>query len=159
MNDNKNMILAIALSVIVLLGWGLAPNILPPANPPVARVEKGGRAPPPSPVRAQPGPVPSRRFARPRSAPRRHVLAETPRVRIETPRLAGSINLKGARRRPRPHPQGETVAQFAAGPAFSPAGTQHSISAAGWSGDAAGARPDTVWQADGTRLTPTSRSP
>ena len=42
----------------------------------------------------RPIPPPTRRR---RSAPRDVVLAETPRVRIETPRLQGSINLKGAR--------------------------------------------------------------
>src|SRR4030095_16856721 len=164
---NKNMILAIALSVMVLLGWGLVTEyFMPPANPPVTRAEKGRHPPATQPgsiaqpgSTAQPGAVPaagSPKAIRPLNV----VLAESPRVRIETPRLAGSINLRGARiddlvltdHR-------ETVARNSPPVRlFSPAGTEHSyFGSFGWSGEAGGVPgPDTVWQADGTRLTPTS---
>ena len=92
MNDNKNMILAVVLSAIVLLGWGLVTEyFMPKPNPPAARVEKHAPAARPG-TTAQPGAVPaagSPAAIRALGA----VLAESPRVRIETPRLSGSIIL------------------------------------------------------------------
>ena len=157
MNDNKNMILAVVLSAIVLLGWGLVTEyFMPKPNPPAARVEKHAPAARQGSV-AQPGAVPaagSPAAIRALGA----VLAESPRVRIETPRLSGSINLKGARvddlvltdHR-------ETVARTSPPVRlFSPAGTQNSyFGSFGWSGGEGQVHgPDTIWQADGTRLTP-----
>ena len=159
MNDNKNMILAIALSVIVLLGWGLVTEyIMPPANPPAAKVEKGRQTPAGQPGSvAQPGSVPA---ADSPAAIRDlgTVLAATQRVRIETPRLAGSINLHGARIDDlvlTDHRQ--TVARNSPPVRlFSPAGTRDAyFGSFGWSGER-GQVPGatTVWQADGERLTP-----
>ncbi|HYI42484.1 MAG TPA: membrane protein insertase YidC, partial [Sphingomicrobium sp.] len=93
MNDNRNMILAVVLSALVLLGWGmLSDYFLPPtAAPQTQKVEDGKVKPIPQP---EAGPVtqsPGRLRARER------VLAEAPRVQIRTPSLRGSINLKGAR--------------------------------------------------------------
>ena len=49
-NDNKNMILAVVLSALVLLGWGLFTQYyFPAANPPAAKVEKGRAVPLPQP--------------------------------------------------------------------------------------------------------------
>ena len=46
MNENKNMILAIVLSAIVLLGWGLITETwFPAANPPTTKIEKGREVP------------------------------------------------------------------------------------------------------------------
>jgi YidC/Oxa1 family membrane protein insertase len=95
-NENKNLILAVVLSALVLLGWSFLSDRFVPANPP-PKVENGKVQPANQPqAQAQPesGPVagtPAR--LRPRNA----VLGETPRVRIDTPSLRGSINLKGAR--------------------------------------------------------------
>ena len=91
MNDSKNMILAVVLSALVLLGWGWAANkFFPTANPPSTKVENGKTQPLPQP-QAQPAP------ATPKAIQNRSVvLRSTPRVRIDTPSLQGSINLKGA---------------------------------------------------------------
>src|SRR5688572_32465641 len=86
------MILAIVLSAIVLIGWSfLSESFLPTAKPPATKVVDGKTVPLPQP-KADPtadGPVAIR--------DRGEVLVATPRVKIETPHLAGSINLKGAR--------------------------------------------------------------
>jgi YidC/Oxa1 family membrane protein insertase len=85
------MILAVVLSALVLLGWGWAANkFFPTANPPSTKVENGKTQPLPQP-QAQPAP------ATPKAIQNRSVvLRSTPRVRIDTPSLQGSINLKGA---------------------------------------------------------------
>ena len=85
------MILAIVLSAFVLLGWSfLSDKFFPTANPPVAKVEDG---------KVKPLPQPQASPAGPKTEPLRNrdaVMASSPRVRIETPSLQGSINLKGA---------------------------------------------------------------
>lgn len=91
MNENKNLILAIVLSALVLLGWGFLSEKFMPATPPSTKVENGKVQPLPQP---QASPVPNGPAQlRNRAA----VLGESPRVRIQTPSLQGSINLKGAR--------------------------------------------------------------
>ena len=91
MNDSKNMILAVVLSALVLLGWGWAANkFFPTANPPSTKVENGKTQPLPQP-QAQPAPATTKAIQN-----RSVVLRSTPRVRIDTPSLQGSINLKGA---------------------------------------------------------------
>ena len=91
MNENKNLILAVVLSALVLLGWSFLSDKFVPANPPPVKVEDGKVKPVPQP-NADPA-ADSPRAMRNRGV----VLAETPRVRIQTPALQGSINLKGAR--------------------------------------------------------------
>ncbi len=50
MNDNKNMILAIVLSALVLLGWSLvSDSLLPTAGPQTVKVENGKAKPLPQP--------------------------------------------------------------------------------------------------------------
>lgn len=90
MNDNRNLILAIALSVLVLLGWSFFSQKFMPPNPP-PKVVNGKVQPAPQPGTA---PAPQAEAAAKQSAAQ--VLASTPRVRISTPSLQGSINLKGA---------------------------------------------------------------
>jgi YidC/Oxa1 family membrane protein insertase len=90
-SENRNMILAIVLSALVLLGWTMLSDKLMPATPQTQKVENGKVKPAPQP---QAGPVestPQKLHAR------AQVLGESPRVRIDTPSLQGSINLKGAR--------------------------------------------------------------
>ena len=54
MNDSKNLILAVVLSALVLLGWTWAANkYFPTANPPSTKVENGKQKPLPQP-QAQP---------------------------------------------------------------------------------------------------------
>ena len=91
MNDSKNLILAVVLSALVLLGWTWAANrYFPTANPPSTKVQNGKQVALPQP---QAQPVPSTPKA---LQDRAQVLGSTPRVRIDTPSLQGSINLKGA---------------------------------------------------------------
>ncbi|MDO6413014.1 membrane protein insertase YidC [Sphingomonas sp. BIUV-7] len=153
MQNQRNLILAIVLSAIVLIGWTfLSERFLPPSNPPATKIVDGKIVPLPKPE-AMPD---SATTVRDRAL----VMRETPRVAIATPRVAGSINLKGARiddlvlldHR-------ETVAKNSPPVRLlSPRGTPDAYFAGfGWSGDnIALPGDDTVWTADGTRLTPTT---
>ena len=107
MNDNRNTILAVILSGVVLIAWQYFYNVpqmekqraaqqaqseLAKSTPPAAPATPSN--PPP-----QAGSAPS---AAPAAAPAQIVsrdaaIAAAPRVKIETPRLSGSISLKGAR--------------------------------------------------------------
>ena len=90
-DDRQNFVLFAVFAALILFGWPLIQNKFFPSNPPATKIVDGKQVPVPNPA-ADPtadGPVATR--------DRRVVLAETPRVRIETPRLRGSINLKGAR--------------------------------------------------------------
>ncbi len=92
MNDSKNLILAVVLSALVLLGWSWAANkYFPTANPPSTKVAAGKQQPLPEP-QAQPAGAATPRKLQSISA----ALAAGPRVAIRTPSLLGSINLKGA---------------------------------------------------------------
>jgi YidC/Oxa1 family membrane protein insertase len=103
-NDGKNLILALALSALVLLGWSWASErFFPQPKPPATKVVNGKPQPLPqqsqaqSQAQSQPQPQ-ATPAATPAKAlqPRSKVLASTPRVRIVTPSLQGSLNLKGA---------------------------------------------------------------
>jgi YidC/Oxa1 family membrane protein insertase len=90
-NDSKNLVLAVVLSALVLLGWTWAANkYFPTTNPPSTKVVNGKQVPLPQP---QAQPVSSA----PKALQNRvQVLGSSPRVRIQTPSLQGSLNLKGA---------------------------------------------------------------
>ena len=86
------MILAVVLSALVLLGWSaLSDRFFPTATPPKQTVEDGNVKP----------------IARPEADPTAdtpqalrsvsQVIGSTPRVRILTPSLEGTLNLEGAR--------------------------------------------------------------
>jgi YidC/Oxa1 family membrane protein insertase len=138
--DNRNVLLAIALSLLVLIGWGYVTQRWMPANPPATKTVNGKQVPTPQP-QVSPG-APSAAAGRDLKA----VLPETPRVAIATPRLAGSVNLKGAR----------IGANSPPVRLLSPSGTRNAYFAGfGWTGDTAklpGA--DTVWTTSGNHLTP-----
>ena len=88
--ENRNLILALALSALVLLGWSfLSEHFLPKPPKPVA--EQVATAP----AAGRVGDVAAAPPAAARAAAL--VVAQAPRVRIVTPRLLGSINLDGAR--------------------------------------------------------------
>jgi YidC/Oxa1 family membrane protein insertase len=90
LNDSKNLVLAVVLSIAVLIGWTWVANrYFPTANPASTKVEGGKQQPLPQ---AQPTAPPTPKAVRSVAA----VLASTPRVAIRTPSLTGSINLKGA---------------------------------------------------------------
>lgn len=147
------MILAIVLSALVLIGWtALSERFFPQPKPPVETTAPGN-------VAAAGSPAPAVQAA-PKLVLRdvKTVLAAGNRVTIETPRLSGSINLKGAQIDDLLLPSyRETVKKSS--PAvrlLSPNGAVNSYYAGfGWSGDGASVPgPNTIWSADATKLTP-----
>jgi YidC/Oxa1 family membrane protein insertase len=154
-NDNRNMLLAIVLSAIVLLGWGLlSDKFFPTAGPQTQQVDDGKVRPVP-----QPSASPAHQ-APPAIRERSVVLAEVPRVRIETPSLQGSINLKGARFDDLVLvKQRESIAKDSPPVRLlSPAGAEDSYFAQfGWTGEGVAA-PDanSVWSASAPSLAPGS---
>ena len=112
MSDQKNTILAILLSALVLIGWqfyfGL-PQMDKQKQIQQQQAQERSQQPPPTPQ--QPGTTAPQTPAAPGTAPqaptqpgtvaqpmsRDAALALSPRVRIETPSLSGSIALKGGR--------------------------------------------------------------
>ena len=152
MDNQRNMILAIVLSAIVLFGWSaLSHRFFPVAKPPVTKIEDGRTT-----VLPQPGADPAADTAA-AIRDRAIVLRETPRVAIDTPRLAGSINLKGARIDDLVlKTYKETIAKDSPPVRLlSPGGSPAAYYAGfGWTGDGIEAPgPNTVWTANGSRLT------
>jgi YidC/Oxa1 family membrane protein insertase len=153
--DNiRNVVIFAIFAIAVLIGWPLVSgHFFPTANPPATQIVAGKSVPlpnPTAPAASAPAAVRDRAI----------VLAESPRVLIETPRLQGSINLKGARiddlvlRTYR-----ETIAKDSPPiRLLSPAGAPDAYFAGfGWSGDGVAVPgPDTLWTASGTRLAPGS---
>jgi YidC/Oxa1 family membrane protein insertase len=149
------MLLAILLSALVLLGWTmLSERFLPVANEPSTKVVQGKTVALP-----QPGADPaadSPTVVRNRAV----VLAETPRIAIETPRLKGSLNLRGARIDDLVLTSYRESLDANSPPIrlLSPSGSPDAYFAGfGWTGE--GARlpdADTLWRASGTRLAPGS---
>ena len=94
MGNNRNMMLALVLSALVILGWSFASSkLFPPALPQTHKVEDGK-------VKPIANPVPDTGVPAPTPAAIRNlnqVLVDSPRVAIRTQSLQGSINLKGAR--------------------------------------------------------------
>ena len=157
MNDKNNLLLAVVLSALVLIGWTWAANkYFPTANPASTQVVNGKTQP------AVPGQTPALPTGMPSTANalrnRAAVLAATPRVIIETPSLAGSINLKGAqiddlllvRQKQTIAPNSPPVRLL------SPLGAPGAyIATFGWTGQGAQVPAlDTMWTADSQRLTP-----
>ena len=171
-NDKTNMIVAIALSLAVLLGWNYfiaAPRVeqqrqaalqnkaatqaTSPDGVPSAAPKEGGPATP------VPGTLPGATGAGGGIVPREAAIARSPRVTIDTPALAGSIALKGGRiddvLLKNYH---ETVDDKSPRIVLlSPTGTENPYYAEfGWVGQNAGPLPngDTIWAADTQTLAP-----
>ena len=180
MPDNRNTILAVVLSGIVLLGWQYFYNIptmekqraaeqaqrqaTTTANP---ATPAPGSSTTPTPQGGTPsaGAIPGGPSVTPTAVqPRDTVLASSPRVKIDTPSLSGSIALKGARiddvalvkYRETVDPKSPAIELF------SPSGTKEPFYAEFGFVPAAGSTikmpdKDTVWTQDGTgALTPTT---
>ena len=154
------MILAVLLSAVVLIGWTLISERYMPQTEQAAGEAPATGAPAsgvaaPAPVAAGSTPTAAATGAVLPPARRAEVLARSPRLRIETPRLKGSVNLIGAR-------FDDLVltgySQVLDGKdpirLFSPSGVQDAWFAQfGWSG--AGAPPvDAGWTASAERLAP-----
>lgn len=153
--DQRNFILFAILAALLLFGWPAItgyffPTKTPAANPPVTQIANGKETPLPAPGAQSP------ETQRDRAA----VLAEAPRVRIETPLLKGSINLKGPRIDDLVLTQyKETVAKDSAPiRLLSPSGAAGAYFAGfGWRDAGLKAPgPDTVWRASGEVLTPST---
>src|SRR5688572_7179958 len=106
MNDQKNMILAIVLSALVLIGWQFFFNVpqmekrkldeqgqvtkTQPSQP--AQPGASSSLPSPQPGTSAPPQLPGQ-IAAPQSLTRPAAIGASPRVRIDTPSVTGSINL------------------------------------------------------------------
>ena len=164
--DQRNLLLAIVLSVGILLGLPMLfekLHLTPPPAPPPATVTAPATATSGSPA-AGPAPAaaPAGGATTPAPATRMAAIAEQPRVRINTPRLHGSIALKGGRiddltlaaYHETTDPKSPEVVLLW------PTGTKDPYFAEfGWVAGSEGVKvpgPETQWAASGGPLTPTS---
>ncbi len=145
------MILAIVLSAIVLFGWSaLTERYFPTASEPSTKIIDGRSQPVQQPSATPAGPQQQAQTAAQRQP--------APRLRIETPRLRGSVNLRGARiddlllttHRQTIDPDSPPVRLFA------PEGAGHAyFGSFGWSGEGLAApNNETIWRASGNVLSP-----
>ncbi len=172
--DNKNLFLAIGLSILVIVGWNYfyaGPQVERQRQERLAQTQTQPQVPQPAagqtpsaPLTASPGDTAPGRA--PASAPttaltREAALALSPRLVVETPRLKGSIALKGGRiddllltgyR--------ETIERTSANiTLLSPSGSPHPYYAEfGWVAGPGGSvivpNTETVWTASADKLTP-----
>jgi YidC/Oxa1 family membrane protein insertase len=174
MTDNRNTIIAVILSGLVLIAWQYFYNVPQmekqrAAQQAQAELQKSAQpstqaspSSPPPPAGSAPSVQPA--AAAPTAVSRDTAIAATPRVKVDTPRLSGSISLKGARiddlslvqYRETVDPSSPAIVLY------SPSGTPNPYYAEfGWVA-AEGAKvrlPDqnTIWQQESTgALTPTS---
>nr|WP_281392428.1 membrane protein insertase YidC [Sphingobium jiangsuense] len=153
-DDKRNVIIAMLLTALILFGWPyIAETLFPNAAKPAAQQQQqqaGQPSAPGAPTAQAPAAI----------RPRATALADSPRIAIETPKLRGSIALKGARIDDITLPTYRETVEKNSAPItlFSPGGTKEAYFAGfGWSGDGLTA-PDgnTLWQASGTKLTPST---
>src|SRR5882757_10310554 len=100
MTDNRNTILAVILSGLVLIAWQYFYNVpqMEKQRETQKQTEVQRPATPATPgTVATPAPAPGTPAAEAAVVSREAVLESGPRIKIETPRVAGSIALKGAR--------------------------------------------------------------
>ncbi|HKX21836.1 MAG TPA: membrane protein insertase YidC [Rhizorhapis sp.] len=151
MDDKRNIILAVVLTALILFGWPyVAEKIYPTPKQPPKQAQQA------SPV-SDGGPAAEGTKA---IRPLKAVLGEAPRLPIETPKLTGSINLKGARIDDLVLPTyKQTIKKDSQDVRlFAPSGTKDAyFGGFGWTGDGLKA-PDanTVWTPSGKKLTPTT---
>ncbi|MDE2165204.1 MAG: membrane protein insertase YidC [Alphaproteobacteria bacterium] len=96
--DQRNLFIAIAVSIAILVGFQyLSERFAPPAPPP-NKTQPAKTAPGTAEAPSSGAPAGAPTVAgEAKTEPRAQVLASTPRVPIDTPRLKGSINLVGGR--------------------------------------------------------------
>jgi YidC/Oxa1 family membrane protein insertase len=148
--DNKNFILAIVLSMLIIFGWQYfyAGPMLEKQQQQTQQTQQ----PQPQTPGSKPAPIPGTQAST--AVARDQALAATPRITIDTDTLSGSINLRGAaiddlhlkRYRETVEPGSPTITLL------SPSGTKNAYFAEqGWT-PAQGSnvkvpQPDTMWQA------------
>ncbi len=166
MDDKRNWITAILLSAAILLGWNfVAQKFFPtPTKPDVTKTGSGS----PTAATATPGTpaTPSATGAAPAApavqaiVPVETAVASANRVPIETPALAGSINLVGARIDDVTLTKYRQTIKKNAPPVrlFAPGNTKAAYFASvGWAAQGVQVPgPNTVWTATGAKLTPTT---
>jgi YidC/Oxa1 family membrane protein insertase len=166
--DQKNLILAIVLSVLIIGGWNY---VFPPSKvvaPPQTTTQTAAQpnAPATGPgstvptVPGAPAAAPGAAGAAPAALPLTEALAQSPRITFSTPELLGSISLKGARiddvelakHRVELDPKSAPVDVLA------PLGTAHPYYAEfGWSASDSALKmpgPDSVWSSEQKTLEP-----
>ncbi len=164
--DQKNFIVAIVLSVLIIIGWQA---FFPPAKPPVNNTAQHQTT-------SQPGTAGTSATSQAPAAPGtqaaggapaaaapvslKEALERSPRVTFDTPELLGSIALKGGRiddvqllkYRETIDPKSPPV------PLLAPVGTEHPYYAEfGWSASDPAIKlpgPDTLWTADRSTVAP-----
>ena len=151
--EQKNLIIFGVLAAFILFAWTpIMHYFMPPATNPAPVVEQGEIV---TPAQDQADPAADTVTA---IRDRNIVLGETPRVRIDTPALSGSINLKGARIDDLVLKEYKETVEKDSPPIrlLSPSGTEGAYFAGfGWRGTGVTAPAgDTVWQASGDLLAP-----
>jgi YidC/Oxa1 family membrane protein insertase len=174
MNEQRNIILAVVLMAVILIGWQYLMPTRPPHPPAQQQTsQQPGAGAPAAPAANAPGNAPSAptapggapAAANPAAGPtpesRAAAIAATPRVTIAAPEVHGTISLVGARfddltlnrYRETPDPNSPQIELLS--PATGPGAYYAEF---GWvpSGDAKLALPgpDTKWKADSDHLTP-----
>ncbi|HEV2597625.1 membrane protein insertase YidC [Sphingopyxis sp.] len=166
MDDKRNMIAAILLSVAILIGWNfVSEKFFPtPPKPDVTKTVAGTPGATPTAAQGQPSALPTPGAPAAPAVqtirPVETVLAEGNRIPIETPAINGSINLVGARVDDITlNKYRQTIKKDS--PAvrlFAPGGTSAAYFASlGWSAQGIQVpNANTVWTATGSKLTPTT---
>jgi YidC/Oxa1 family membrane protein insertase len=151
-DNSRNMILAFVLSALVLIGWTSLSERFFPTPKPATTATQSGTTTSNAPVTAPVAQAASK--LRDVAA----VRAESPRVIIDTPKLSGSINLRGGQIDDLVMTTyKETIKKNS--PAvrlFAPSGSKNAFfSGFGWIGDGVQMpNAQTIWQADQPTLTP-----
>ncbi|KUO49338.1 MAG: preprotein translocase YidC [Sphingomonadales bacterium BRH_c42] len=156
MDNQRNLLLAVLLSGLLILGWDAGMSYFYPQASITAQAVDGKNAAPATPVASPSGAIESgTKPARPVNLAK--ALATKARVRIDAQRIEGSINLVGARIDDIELKDYRETIKADSGPVqlFAPQGTALQYYAQfGWVGE--GVRlpdSDTLWQADGDALT------
>ena len=155
--DQKNVILAVVLSAVIIIGWGvLQPFLFPtPPVPPHQQQQTSTPAQPATGTTAVPGGGTAE--APPALVDRNTALEQSPRVAIDGSKLKGSISLKGGRiddvelkdYHETVDPSSPSIVML------SPTGAANAYFAEfGWGGEGTTLPDkDTIWQADRPKLT------
>ena len=168
MDNKRNIIMAILLTGIILFGWPMLmeqffpdmanKNEVVEQNNAPANDQASGNAASPAIVPATGNTEISTGAASDKIRPLAEVLRENPRILIETPRVKGSINLKGGRIDDLTLTDHSVDMSKDSKPVrlFSPSGTENAyFSRFGWAGEGVAVPDDnTIWSPDGSKLTP-----
>jgi YidC/Oxa1 family membrane protein insertase len=158
--DNRNLLLAVVLSGLLILGWDLGVRYFYPAASVATQTSAPGAAPKAA-VPATTGAPGNGSLggdaAGAAKVDLKAALASPARVAIDTPRLSGSINLVGARIDDIELKDYRETVKKGSGPVrlFAPEGTPNQYFAEfGFITGGVRQPSSTVWQADGAKLTP-----